>query len=109
MANIHDETHELFRASFRAFVVTEISPHSDDWEAAGITDRSVYAKAGQHGFTGMAVPEEHGGGGVDDFRFNAVISEELARAGLGGAGLGLTLHNDVTTPYFLEHCNEEQG
>ena len=44
----------------------------------------------------MAVPEEYGGGGVDDFRFNVVLAEELARAGIGGAGLGLTLHNDIT-------------
>ncbi len=56
----------------------------------------------------MAVPEEYGGGGVDDFRFNVVLAEELARAGIGGAGLGLTLHNDITTPYFLTYSNEEQ-
>ncbi len=109
MAEIYDETHELFRASFRAFVEAEMAPRREEWESEGITDRSVYAAAGRHGFTGMAIPEEYGGGGVDDFRFNAVISEELARAGLGGAGLGLTLHNDVTTPYFLEYCNEEQS
>ena len=57
---------------------------------------------------GMAVPEEYGGGGVDDFRFNAIIAEELARAGIGGAGLGITLHNDITTPYFLAYTNDEQ-
>jgi alkylation response protein AidB-like acyl-CoA dehydrogenase len=57
----------------------------------------------------MAVPEEHGGGGSDDFRFNVVVAEELAAAGIGGAGLGLTLHNDITTPYFVEYCNEQQA
>ncbi len=109
MAEIYDETHELFRASFRSFVAAEMAPHREEWENEGITDRSVYAAAGRHGFTGMAIPEEYGGGGVDDFRFNAVISEELASAGLGGAGLGLALHNDITTPYFLEYGNEEQS
>ena len=49
----------------------------------------------------MAVPEEYGGGGVDDFRYNLVIGEEVQAAGVGGAGLGLTLHNDICLPYFL--------
>lgn len=49
-----------------------------------------------------------GGGGSDDFRFNVVLAEELAAAGIGGAGLGLTLHNDITTPYFLTYCDEDQ-
>jgi alkylation response protein AidB-like acyl-CoA dehydrogenase len=56
----------------------------------------------------MAVPEELGGAGVDDFRFNVVIGEEVQRAGVGGFGLGITLHNDICLPYFLAYCNEEQ-
>ena len=46
-------------------------------------DRQVFVEAGKHGFTGMAIAEEFGGGGVDDFRFNAVINEELATHGGG--------------------------
>ena len=57
----------------------------------------------------MAIPEKWGGGGTDDFRFNVVLAEELAAAGIGGAGLGLTLHNDICTPYFIEYCNDEQA
>ncbi len=109
MATIYDDTHELFRDSFRSFVGDRMVPHYDQWEADGIMDRAVYADAGKHGFVGMAVPEEFGGGGTKDFRFNAVISEELAGAGIGGAGLGLGLHNDITTPYFIEYCNAEQA
>nr|MBA2348335.1 acyl-CoA dehydrogenase family protein [Solirubrobacterales bacterium] len=67
------------------------------------------AKAGEHGFLGMQVPEEYGGAGVgDDFRFNAIIGEECCAANLGGFSVGITLHNDVCLPYFLEYCNEEQ-
>ena len=107
--NIYDDTHEMFRASFAAFVAAELSPRAEDWEAAGIVDRQVFADAGRQGFTGMSIPEEHGGGGADDFRFNAIIGEELARAGLGGVGLGLLLHNDIVTPYFTTYCNDEQA
>ena len=101
MNSIYDETHELFRESFRAFVEAEIVPKYPDWEAAGIMDRELYVEAGKHGFVGMSVPEKHGGGGTTDFRFNAIIADELARRGINGAGLGLTLHNDIVTPYFI--------
>jgi alkylation response protein AidB-like acyl-CoA dehydrogenase len=106
--DLFDDVHDQFRDSFRSFVTKEMVPHYLEWEAAGIAPRELFAAAGASGFTGMAVPEELGGGGVDDFRFNAILSEELARAGIGGAGLGITLHNDITTPYFLAYCNDEQ-
>jgi alkylation response protein AidB-like acyl-CoA dehydrogenase len=106
---MYDANHEMFRESFRAFVDAEMRPHYDEWERAGIMDREVFTKAGKHGFIGIAVPERYGGGGSDDFRFNCVIAEELAEACMGGAGGGFTLHNDVTTPYFLEYCDEEQA
>ena len=109
MNRIYDDTHEMFRESFRSFVDDAIVPRYDDFERDGIMDREVYVEAGKHGFVGMAIAEEHGGGGNTDFRFNAVIGEELAAAGVGGAGLGITLHNDITTPYFIEYCNEEQA
>ncbi|HSH11650.1 MAG TPA: acyl-CoA dehydrogenase family protein [Ilumatobacter sp.] len=109
MRALFEDEHEAFRESFAAFVAKQISPDYLQWESDGIAPREVFAQAGQYGFLGMAIPTEHGGGGVDDFRFNQVIAEQLAAAGIGGAGLGLTLHNDVTTPYFLNTCNEEQA
>jgi alkylation response protein AidB-like acyl-CoA dehydrogenase len=103
-----EEEHDMFRDSFRSFVDKEMVPNVEAWERAGIMDRDVFRKAGASGFLGMAVPEEHGGGGVDDFRYNLIIGEELMRAHVGAAGLGITLHNDVNLPYFLHLCNEEQ-
>jgi alkylation response protein AidB-like acyl-CoA dehydrogenase len=105
---LYESDHEAFRESFRKFVEVEISPHDEQWNRDSIVPREVFAKAGKNGFLGMDVPEEYGGGGVQDFRFNAVIIEELMRAGCGGSGLGLTLHNDICMPYFLTYANEEQ-
>ena len=108
MRAIFDEEHDAFRESLRAWITKEVAPHYLEWEDAGIAPRELFAAAGRYGFLGMQIPEEYGGGGTSDFRFNQVIAEELAAAGIGGAGLGMTLHNDVTTPYFLETCNDEQ-
>lgn len=104
-----DADHDEFRSSFASFVAKEITPNYLAWEADGIAPRELYAEAGKYGFIGLAVPERFGGGGTTDFRFNQVIAEELAAAGIGGAGLGITLHNDITTPYFIEYCNDEQA
>jgi alkylation response protein AidB-like acyl-CoA dehydrogenase len=105
---LFEEEHELFRSSFRQFVDKELVPNVERWEQEGVVDRAVFAKAGASGFLGTDVPEAYGGGGVEDFRYNLVIGEEVQAAGVGGAGLGITLHNDICIPYFLGLTTEEQ-
>ncbi len=105
---LYDEDHEAFRDSFRKFAETEIAPCQQEWDAAGIVPRELFTKAGRSGFLGMEIPAELGGGGVSDFRFNAVIGEEVMVTGAAAAGLGLTLHNDICLPYFLAYGNAEQ-
>jgi long-chain-acyl-CoA dehydrogenase len=100
--------HEAFAGAFRAFADKAIVPNYLDWERAGTTPREVFTEAGKSGFLGMQVPEQYGGGGVDDFRFNQALDEQVALAGVTGSGLGITLHNDTCLPYFLSYCNDEQ-
>lgn len=99
---------EEFRDSFRRFLAAEAVPHHTEWEREGIVPRELYARAAEHGFVAMAVPEAYGGAGVDDFRFNIVLGEEAGLAQVNGFGYGLTLHNDVCLPYLLRYANEEQ-
>lgn len=105
---LFEAEHEDFRESVRAFLAKEMVPHLETWDAAGIVPRELFTTAGAAGFLGMAIPEEFGGGGVSDFRFNAVLDEEVMAAGAAGAGLGLSLHNDICLPYFLDLATEEQ-
>jgi alkylation response protein AidB-like acyl-CoA dehydrogenase len=105
---LFEAEHEAFRESVRAFVSKEVTPHLQAWDAEGIVPRSLFTTAGAAGFLGMAIPEEFGGGGVSDFRFNAVLGEEVMSAGAAGAGLGLSLHNDICLPYFLGLATDEQ-
>ncbi len=103
---LYDSEHEQFRQTVRAFVEQEILPYHDAWEKAGIVDRAVFRAAGRQGLLGFEVPERFGGGGVADFRFNAVLSEEIIRA--HASGIGFTLHNDVVAPYLVALTTEEQ-
>lgn len=105
---LYDSDHEVFRESFRKFCDVELVPHLPEWERAGIVARELFTTAGRSGFLGMDIPEAYGGGGVRDFRFNAVIGEEIMHCGAAAAGLGLSLHNDICVPYFLAYADEDQ-
>jgi alkylation response protein AidB-like acyl-CoA dehydrogenase len=104
--HLYEPVHEEFRALCREFLVREAVPFHDAWEADGIVDREVWRKAGAAGLLGMDVDEEYGGGGQRDFRFNAVLVEEVVASGC--AGLGFGLHNDVVAPYLTELTTEDQ-
>ncbi len=105
---IYGDEHEMFRESVRTFLQKEVVPHADEWETAGKVDVAMFKAAGDAGFLGMEVAEEFGGGGVDDFRFNCIINEEVQAAGVFGSGMCITLHNDICLPYFNEVANDEQ-
>jgi alkylation response protein AidB-like acyl-CoA dehydrogenase len=98
----------MLRSSFRQFLDKEVVPRAEGWDRAGIVDRELFRSAGQHGFLGVEVPEEHGGGGVADFRYSAVMAEEIQYAGVNGAGAGLILHSATCLPYLLALANDEQ-
>ena len=105
---LYEADHDAFRETVRRFVAKEIAPRHVEWEAAGIVPRDLYTAAGAQGLLGWAVPEEFGGGGQPDFRFNAVLGEEVVAAGVAGSGNGLCLQNDVCLPYFLDLATPEQ-
>jgi alkylation response protein AidB-like acyl-CoA dehydrogenase len=103
---IFDSEHELFRASVRAFLEKECAPNADDWERAGETGREVWLKAGAAGLLGWEVPEQFGGSGVHDFRYNAVLAEEIVTT--GSLGVGFAVNNDIVMPYLLDLTTDEQ-
>jgi alkylation response protein AidB-like acyl-CoA dehydrogenase len=102
--NIFEDEHRMFRDAFRRFVEKEIVPYHEQWEKDRLVPRELWLKAGENGFLGMNIPEEYGGGGVVDFRFNAIITEELVK--VGASGPGFSLHNDITIPYILHYGSD---
>ncbi|UBU14272.1 acyl-CoA dehydrogenase family protein [Nonomuraea gerenzanensis] len=104
--DLFDDEHLLFQETVRDFLAREVAPHHPQWEKDGIVPREVWKQAGELGMFGFAVPEEYGGAGVKDFRYNAVIVEEITR--IGATGLGFSLHNDVMAPYVVDLTDDEQ-
>ena len=103
---LFDEEHEAFRRTVGSFVEKEITPHHEQWEKDGIVSREVWLAAGSQGLLGFDVEEEYGGGGVRDFRYNMVLTEELTCAGAHGPAF--PLHNDIILPYLTSLATEEQ-
>ncbi len=98
--------HDEFRAMVSRFVADEVVPYHDAWEDEGLVPRELWKQAGAVGLLCTDVPTEYGGGGVSDFRYNSIVTEELAR--VGASGVGFPLHNDVVVPYFLAYATDEQ-
>lgn len=101
-----EEEHIMFQEAVRTFMEKEVQPHYEAWEKAGQVSREVWKKAGELGILSVYIPEEYGGMGIDDYRYNAIVSEELAR--VNGTGPGFAIQNDIVVPYLLAYATEEQ-
>ena len=105
---IFEPEHDDYRESFEKFIAAEVAPNFDEWEAAQIVPRELFTKMAGHGFLAMEMPEEYGGQGVDDWRFNVVLNEVSAASGIGDALIAPGLHTDVVVPYMTGSASEEQ-
>jgi acyl-CoA dehydrogenase len=97
---------EAFRQLVRDFVAKEVVPHYSEWEHAGRLPREVFERLGDIGVMGLAIPEEYGGAGQSDYRYNVVLQEESARVAVTLGTVRTQL--DVVLPYFLTYCDEQQ-
>ncbi|WP_436697623.1 acyl-CoA dehydrogenase family protein [Nocardioides sp. BYT-33-1] len=104
---IYDEDHEAFRASVKEFVDRSVLPHTEEHIAAKALPREFWLEAGKQGLLGLCIPEEYGGSDAGDYRFNAVLQEELAKAGAAYPTCH-GIHADITAPYIVELGTEEQ-
>jgi alkylation response protein AidB-like acyl-CoA dehydrogenase len=107
LRTIFEDEHSWFREAVREFVTRTVLPARAGHRAEHAIGREVWLEAGGKGFLGVGIPEEFGGNGVEDFRFNAVLGEELARAGMAYAS-AFGIHTDVVAPYLLGLTNPEQ-
>ena len=106
MSDVYTSEHEDFRKTARTFYEREVIPFHDAWEKEGIVPRELWRKAGEAGLLCFDVPEEYDGPGVEDFRYNVILSEEQTRA--GASGPGFSVHTDIIVPYITSLGTDEQ-
>lgn len=102
------EDHELFREAAREFITHEVAAHYPQWEREHMMPRTVWTAAGETGLLGLAVPEEYGGAGMPDYRYQLVLTQELAAKGCHGFALAVHLQQDLVLPYLLAYGTKEQ-
>ena len=105
--DIYDEDHESFRESARTWIERSVTPNAEKYIQDKSLPREFWLEAGAQGMLGLAIPEEYGGAGADDFRFNAVLTEEMAKVG-AWMPTCVGIHADITAPYIVELGTEEQ-
>lgn len=102
---IYEEEHEMFRRTVRAWAEKHVFPHTDQWREDGIVSREVWRAAGAEGFLCMYADEKYGGLGLDDFRYDMILSEEI---GPREPGLFIPLHNRIVGPYLQKFATDAQ-
>lgn len=106
-AALFGDEHAELRRSVRAFVEREVTPHVDEWEAAGRIPRVFWERLGSLGLLGLEFPVEHGGAG-GDFASSVVLGEEMARCRSGGVAFGVLVHTDMSSPWLVRFGTEAQ-
>ncbi|MCK2022921.1 MULTISPECIES: acyl-CoA dehydrogenase family protein [Microbacterium] len=108
--DIYEEDHEAFRDLVKDFVKRHVTGADiERWDAAGEVDRDTMRAAGEAGIIGLSVPEEFGGAGMlQDYRFRAVVNEEVIAAGAGSLAGAFGIQDDLAVPYLVHMGTQEQ-
>jgi alkylation response protein AidB-like acyl-CoA dehydrogenase len=104
---IYDEDHEAFRESVKEFLQRQVVPHLEDYQASKAIPRDFWLEAGKQGFLGLEIPEEYGGSEAGDYRFNAVLTEELSKVNMALPSC-VGIHADIVAPYLVHLTTEQQ-
>ena len=104
---IYDEDHEAFRNSVKEFLDRKVVPNLEKYADNHGLDRQFWLDAGEAGLLALEIPEEFGGAEAGDYRFNAVMTEELAKVNMTLPSC-LGIHADITVPYLVHLTNDEQ-
>ena len=100
----HDQL--LVRDTVRDFVRSRIVPNADAWNEKGEFPMELLPELATLGLTGLAVPTDLGGAGLDMLTI-ALVMEELG-AGDGSIALTMAAHNSLCLGHLLIGASDEQ-
>lgn len=103
-----DDELDLLREQVHKFLAREFVPLAERWSQQGFVDRAAWLKAGENGLLCASIPAAYGGGG-GNYSHEAIIAQEVARAGLnGGFGVGNMVSSGIVAHYILAYGSEAQ-
>jgi len=105
--NLYDDDHLAFRESVQEFVDRTLKPRAEQMLEAKSIDRDIWLEAGKQGLLGLDIPEEFGGAGAGDYRFNAISAEVISGFNAATSSC-FGIHSDVCPPYIVDLGTEEQ-
>jgi len=104
---LYTETHRELQRSVRKFVESEIDPHADEWEAAGILPaHELFKKMGQQGLLGIHKPEQFGGQGLD-YSYEMAFCEAIGNAKSASSVMAIGVQTDMATPALARYGTDE--
>ncbi|MDT0214673.1 acyl-CoA dehydrogenase family protein [Rothia sp. ARF10] len=105
--NLYDDDHLAFRESVQEFVDRTLKPRAEQMLEAKSIDRDIWLEAGKQGLLGLDIPEEFGGAGAGDYRFNAISAEVISGFNAATSSC-FGIHSDVCPPYIVDLGTDEQ-
>ena len=87
------EEQRLVRETARDFAAREVAPKAAEIDKSGRWPAEIVAKMAELGFLGMAIPEEHGGAGLDSLSY-ALVMEEISAA-CASCGVIMSVNNSL--------------
>ena len=90
--------HEEIRRTLKRFILEEINPHVEEWEAAeDFPAHEVFKKLGDLGLLGLTKPADYGGMALD-YSYSVVMAEALGHCDCGGVPMAIGVQTDMATP-----------
>lgn len=90
--------HQQLQRTLKRFIESEINPHVDEWEEAGIfSAHALFRKMGELGLLGLTKPVEYGGLGLD-YSYSMAMAETLGHVDCGAIPMAIGVQTDMCTP-----------
>jgi butyryl-CoA dehydrogenase len=100
------EEQELLRRTAREFAAAEVLPRAAEIDREHRHPAELVARMAELGLFGVAVPDEHGGAGMDNLSY-ALAMEEVSRA-CASTGVIMSVQNSLVCDPILRYGTDEQ-
>ena len=105
---LFEPEHDAFRDSVRTWLDRSVMPRTEELAELRTIPDEIWREAGHNGLLGLEIPEEFGGMDAGDYRFNTVLTEELARVNMGMPTC-FGIHSDIVVPYLVTLADRKRA